>query len=153
MGKSPRGLFGPKHCGGKQAARVGWAPSRTLSEPPSEVQRTSAGWTLGLQGGVVGGCENEERARRSMRGSQLAGKDEMVDEKKPATSTATWLTPSRTNLWASHVPRRPRRPIVISNGSLTDSSDSCNLLCFHVSSHGYKLLFCSWRNVSIRQNC
>ena len=114
MGKSPRRLFGPKHCGGKQAARVGWAPSRTLSKPPSEVQRTSAGWTLGLQGGVVGGCENEERARRSMRGSQLAGKDEMADEKKPATSTATWLTPSRTNLWASHVPRRPRRsrPVV-----------------------------------------
>ena len=46
----------------------------------SEVQRTSIGWTS-LPEGVVGGCENEEWARRSMRGSQLAGKDEMADEK------------------------------------------------------------------------
>ena len=64
-----------------------WAPSRSLSEPMSEVQRTSTGWTLDLQEGVVGGCENEERARHSMRGSQLAG----WWTKRRAANTATCL--------------------------------------------------------------
>ena len=81
MGKSPEGLFSPKHCVGEQAAWVGWAPSRSQSEPMSEVQRTNIGWTLNLQVGVVGGCENEERARCLMQGSQLAG-NEIADEKK-----------------------------------------------------------------------
>ena len=67
MDKSPRGLSSPKHCEGKRAARVGWAPSRSLSEPMSKVQRTSIAWTS-MQDGVVGGCKT-----RSWRGTRCEG--------------------------------------------------------------------------------
>ena len=82
MGESPRGLSGLKHCEGEQAARVGWAPSRSLSEPMSEVQWTSIAWRS-LQDGVVGGCKT-----RSGRGARCEGAS-LLAIGRPIASTAT----------------------------------------------------------------
>jgi hypothetical protein len=73
-----------------RVTKVGWAPNRSLSEPwwATALRR--------LREGVVRACETKERARCSMRRSQLAGKDEMADEKTTMSNQPP----------GSHVPRQ-----------------------------------------------
>ncbi|KAF8552298.1 hypothetical protein OG21DRAFT_155065 [Imleria badia] len=92
LGKSPGGPFRPKHCESERAARVGWAPSRSLSKPLREVQRTSTGLDVELGRGS-GGLVRNRGAGEALDARQPAhwqGQD--GGREKRAAATATRLT-------------------------------------------------------------